>query len=90
VKRSAGLYPVFAASLLKTFRDYLTTLVQWEGLLLDNLELTVSPYKILATLDSNDAIYSASDGSGKGHQGRVGWLLSSSDGTVILKWSSPA
>jgi hypothetical protein len=90
VKRSPGLFPVFAASPPRTFTDYLSTLEQWEQLLFDNLDLTVSPYDILTTMDSNVPIYSASDGSVKDHQGSFGWLLSSPDGTVILGCSGPA
>jgi hypothetical protein len=59
-KRSPGLFPVFLASPPRTFTDYLTTLDQWERLLFDHLELTVSPYEIIAALASHKAIYSAS------------------------------
>jgi hypothetical protein len=90
VKRLPGLFPVFAASPPRTFTDYLATLDQWERLLFDHLDLTVSPYEIIATLDSHEAIYSASDGSIKDYQGSFGWLLSSPDGTVIIKCSGPA
>jgi hypothetical protein len=89
-KQSPCLFPVFAASLPRTFTNYLDTLKPWEQLLFDSLDLTVNPYKILTTLDSNEAIYSASDGSAKDHQGSFGWLLSSPDGTVIITCSGPA
>jgi hypothetical protein len=48
--------------------DYLATLEQWERLLFDHLEMSTSrPYDILVTLDSNNVIYSAIDGSIKDH-----------------------
>jgi hypothetical protein len=90
VKRSPGLFPVFAASPPRTFTDYLATLDQWERILFDHLDLTVSPYEIIATLDSHEAIYSANDASVKDYQGSFGWLLSSPDGTITLKCSGPA
>jgi hypothetical protein len=90
VKRSPFLFLVFAASLPRAFTDYLATLDQWEHLHFNHLELTVSPYKIIAALASHEAIYSARDRYVKDYQGSFGWLLSSPDGIVILKCSGPA
>jgi hypothetical protein len=54
------------------------------------LDITVSPYNIITTIELHEAIYSASDGSVKDKQGSFGWLLSSPNGTVILRCSVPA
>ncbi len=90
VHRSPGLFPIFAASQPRTFEEYLDTLAPWDRLLFDHLDLSIDPYVIIETLASTTAIYSASDGSVKDHQGSFGWLLSTPDGTVILKCSGPA
>jgi hypothetical protein len=52
--------------------------------------MTVSPYDIITAIKLHEAIYSASDGSVKDNQGSFGFLLSSPDGTVILRCSGPA
>jgi hypothetical protein len=90
VQRSPGLFPIFITPPPRTFTDYVSALPQWERLLFDHLDMTLSPYEVLQAIDSHDAIYSASDGSVKDNQGSFGWLLSSPDGTVILKCSGPA
>jgi hypothetical protein len=69
-------------------KPYTASWVQW--LLFDHLDMSLSPYDILASLDSNNTIYSASDGLVKHHQGSFGWLLSSPNGAVILQCSGPA
>jgi hypothetical protein len=52
--------------------------------------MTVSPYDIITAIELHEAIYSASDDSVKDNQGSFGWLLTSPDGTVILRCSGPA